>query len=466
MERMEGVDAGYLYMETPAMHMHTLKIALVQPSGTFDLGRFTGLVIDRLGALPPFRRRVLPVPFHLGHPLWIADREIDPARHVFVHQVPEPGGLEGLEKLIGRIASTPLDRSVPLWEIHVCEPFDDDRVAFVAKMHHAIADGNAANALLAHLTDLPGLLAEVGAGPVTAPHPPLDPTPSRRTQVWLALRDGTRQLFTLPALVRRTLTAVAAVGRRRREATVDVPRPILDAPRTSLNGTLTARRDFATCSVPLEDVKRVKDAHGVTLNDVVLGVVSGALRDWLATRGEHPSVSLLAGVPVGTDPPEGPARLGGNRVSNLFTSLATDIDDPVERLHAISRTTEESKIVQRTLGPNLLVDWVQFTPHAPMSAVMRAYSWSAAAAHHSPPFNVVVSNVRGPGESITISGARLLDLYSVGPILEGIGLNVTAWSYAGRLNFSLLTCPDLVADLGAITAGIRTSLEELLAVEG
>jgi len=461
---MEGVDAGYLYMETPAMHMHTLKIAIVEPSGTFDLARFTGLVISRLGVLPPFRRRVLPVPLRLGHPLWIADRPLDPRRHVFAHQVPEPGGMAGLENLIGRIASTPLDRSVPLWEIHVCEPFDDQRVAFVAKMHHAVADGAAANALLAHLTD--DLLAEVGSPEPLPPAPETEPTPSRWTQVRLALADGIRQTLSLPALLRRTWRSVRAVVRRRHESDVSVPRPVLDAPRTSLNGPLTAARTFTTCSVPLEEVRAVKDRNGVTLNDVVLAMVSGALRRWLALLGEQPSAALLAGVPVGTDPPGGPTRLGGNRVSNLFTSLATDVDDPRERLRTIAETTAESKAVQRTLGPDLLVEWVQFTPPAPMTAAMRAYSWSGAAGHHAPPFNVVVSNVRGPGAAISISGARLLDLFSVGPILEGIGLNVTAWSYDGRLNFSLLSCPDLVAEPGVLASGLRVALDELRSMEG
>ncbi len=119
---MEGVDAGYLYMETPAMHMHTLKIALVEPAECFDPAYFTEVVLERLADLPAFSRRVLPAPFGLNHPLWIADRPIDPARHIFVHQVPAPGGMAGLEKLIGEIGSTPLDRSVPLWELHVTEP--------------------------------------------------------------------------------------------------------------------------------------------------------------------------------------------------------------------------------------------------------------------------------------------------------------------------------------------------------
>ena len=457
MRRMEGVDAGYLYMETPSMHMHTLKIAVIEPDEPFTFERFSEELVGRLNRLPPLQRRVLPVPFALNHPLWISDREVDLSRHIVGHRLPAPGGMAELETLIGEIAGTQLDRSQPLWEMHVCEGMPDNQVAVVVKMHHALADGVAANALLGNVTDQ-------GADEAVEPGSPLElePTPTPGEQVRLALVDAVRQAVTLPALLWRTANAVAALVRHKRQSQVAVPRPVLDVPRTSLNGPLTARRSFATCALPMAELRQVRQAHDVTLNDVVLAVVSGALRRWLAARDEQPTASLVAGVPVGTDDPGAPVRLGGNRVSNLFTSLATDVDDPLERLRTISRTATEAKTVQRTLGPTMLIDWVEFTPPAPFSAVLRHYSAANTAARHAPPFNVIVSNVRGPGEPVTIAGAALRDLYSVGPILEGIGLNVTAWSYVDRLNVSLLSCPDLVADLGPIVDQLRPALDELL----
>lgn len=170
----------------------------------------------------------------------------------------------------------------------------------------------------------------------------------------------------------------------------------------------------------------------------------------------------MAGVPVGTDTGEGRPRLHGNRVSNLFTTLATDVDDPVARLQLISTVTRESKKVQDVLGLDLLRTWVQFTPPAPFSALLRLYSRWRTAGRHRPPFNVIVSNVRGPGEDVTFSGVLLSDLFSVGPLIEGIGLNITAWSYAGRLNVGLLSCPDLVPDLRELAAGLPSALQELI----
>ncbi len=462
---MEGVDAGYLYMETPTMHMHTLKIALMEPTESFDLTRLQDEMVARLAELPPLRRRAIPAPFYLNHPLWVSDRAVDPTNHVFAHEVPAPGGMAGLEALIGRVAGTPLNRTRPLWEMHVCEPFDDGRIAVITKMHHALADGVAANALLGNIVD--GL----GGDPRPARERPhreqeLEPTPTWFEQLRMALVDAVLQIGRLPELLSRTWKAVGAVLRHRRASTITVPRPLLDVPRTPFNGALTARRNFATAVLPIDQIKEVQRANGVTMNDVVLAVVSGALRQYLGKRGELPTRSLVAGVPVGTDAADAEPRLGGNRVSNIFTSLATDIDDPQERLQAISRTTGESKLIHQTLGASMLVDWVQFAPPAPLTAVMRLYSRSRAASYHAPPFNAVVSNVRGPGAAVSISGAHLRDLFSVGPILEGIGLNVTAWSYVDRMNFSFLSCPDLVDDLAPLVAELPRALEELRTTKG
>ncbi len=458
MERMAGVDAGFLYLETPTMHTHTLKVALIEPPDDFDAALLGTELLVRLHLLPPLQRRILPVPLNLNHPLWIVDREIDLSRHIHVHQIPEPGSRAELDVLVGHIASTPLDRSRPLWEIHVCQGLDDGRVAVVAKLHHALADGSAASALLGNVTDRPGGAPERHE---TVPPPDLEPTPRKPALVTAALKDASRQIADLPTLLWHTLTALVTLARYKRKATVKVPRPIIDAPRTSFNGPLTPRRIFATCTLPLDEIKHVRHVHGVSVNDVVLAIVAGALRSWLDARGERLDRPLLAVVPVAADDPDAPPRLVGNRLSSLFTTLATDVDDPHERLHVISRVTAEAKITQQTLGRDMLTDWVQFTPPAAFVAAMRLYSKAHLAALHPPPINVVVSNVAGPRAPVRIAGTALSDLFSVGPIMEGIGLNVTAWSYLDRMNFSLLTCPGLIPDLAPIVGGLRPALDAL-----
>lgn len=458
-ERMSGMDAGFLYMETPSVHMHTLKIAILEPRPDLTYDTFVTGLLARLKRLPPLRRRVVPVPFGLNHPVWVTLPRIDAAHHLRRHRLSGDGSMRDLESLIGEIASTPLERRHPLWELHFCEGLQGGRIAVVGKMHHALADGAAANALLGNVTDvrsaeLPDVAPEtydVRARP-----------PARLVLVRDALVDATVQIARLPGLLLRTALGIAGVLRERRLAGARAPVPVLHAPRVSFNGSLTPRRSFATVSLPLADFKRIRQQHdGVTLNDLVLGVVSGALRRWLADHGEHPSSSLLAGVPVGTDARDAVPRLGGNRVSNLFTTLATDVEDPTERLRVISETTTKAKRIQQLLGPSLLADWTQFTPPHPFAAAVRAYSRLNAASWHPAAFSVIVSNVPGPREPASVGGARLADLFSVGPLADGIGLNVTVWSYVDRMNFSLLACPDLLPDVDTLAAYFPDSLAEL-----
>jgi diacylglycerol O-acyltransferase / wax synthase len=453
---MPGVDAGFLYMETPTLHMHTLKIALLDVTGapTYSFDELKAELVRRLHLLPPFRRRAVQVPLHLNHPLWVEDREVDPDRHVLHHELPAGSGMKELEDLIGEIAGTQLDRSGPLWEMHVVDGLGEGRVAVVTKMHHALADGVAANALLANITD---------EGPGIGSGRPLEETPQRRELALRGLADAVRQIALLPGLLVRSLVGLLAVLRLRRGATHSPPRPLLDTPRTSFNGAITARRSFATASLPLEDFKRIRKAvPGVTLNDVVLAVVAGALRDWLLDKGQLPAKALTAGVPVGTDVASDSPRLVGNRVSTLFTCLHTDKADPVERLRAIAATTAVAKEVQHTLGADMLADWSQFAPPGLLRAFMRGYSRVRGANRHPAPFNVVISNVPGPRDPVSFSGARLTELFSVGPILEGIALNVTVWSYLDQMHFSLLTCPDNLPDLRAVATRLRPALDDLL----
>ncbi len=459
MQRMPGVDAGYFYMETPALHMHTLKIAVLEPPPDgyhFDMLRDE--LDRRLHLLPPFCKRVLRIPGGLYHPMWFEDANIDVADHVHRVVLPSPGTWQQVEDVIGDIASRPLDRSRPLWEAHAIEGLAGNRIVIVTKVHHALADGVASATLLANVMDTTPI---VGQAQREQWHS--DRLPSRGELQRAAVRDMLLDLRRLPGLLIRTIKSVAAVIRHRRATTVHPPRPILDAPRTSFNRAITPRRSFATATLSLDAIRSVRRAFDAPFTDVVLAIIGGALRDWLSARGELPDKSLLAGVPVANDDALGSTRLIGNKVSNIFTSLATDRTDPVDRLRHIGEVTAAARKMQELLGLDMLEQWVQFTPPALMSGFMQTYSRFNVANRHPPPFNVVVSNVPGPREELTIAGARLVDLYSVGPILEGIGLNITVWSYLDRLNFSALACPDILDDLRGIVDRLQPALDELVA---
>jgi diacylglycerol O-acyltransferase len=515
-ERLSGIDAGFLYMETPTLHMHTLKISIVDPAtapGGYSFARVGEVLGERLHLLPPFRRRLVEVPGGLHHPLWVEDPEFDLAHHLHRAEIASPGGPRQLSELISDIASRQLDRRYPLWELWVVEGIEHGHIGFVAKIHHAAADGVAAAAMLANLlqaeadpggrpedtadpggraedTADPGPVAQPSApwraedtadpGPVAQPSAPwraddtADPGPvAQPSAPWRpeaipapgarlvdALWDLLRSLVGLPGLLRRTASGLAAVVRRRRSGALSPPLPF-STPRTSFNRALTPNRWFAMASLPLEEVKVVRRAFDVTVNDVVLAVCAGALRRYLDERGELPERPLLAGVPVSAGPADQAQRLAGNRVSNLFTSLRTDVADPVERLRAIHDVTQAAKEVQHALGAELLIDWSEITPPRLFSAWMRLYSRLRLADRHRPPINLVISNVPGPRQPLHIAGGRLLDIYSMGPILEGIGLNVTVWSYVDRLGFGLVACRETMPDLWDLADHLHDALAEL-----
>jgi diacylglycerol O-acyltransferase / wax synthase len=455
---MPGVDAGYFYMETPALHMHTLKIAVLEPpEGGYHFDMLREELDRRLHLLPPFCRRVLRVPGGLYHPMWFEDADIDVADHVHRVVLPAPGTWEQVEDVIGEIAGRPLDRTRPLWEAHAIEGLEGGRIVIVSKVHHSLADGVASATLLANVMDATPVVGEA-----TREHWHSDALPSRGQLQRDAIRDLLRDLRRLPGLLLRTIRSIVAVARHRRTTSVHPPRPILDAPRTSFNRAITPRRSFATATLPLDSIRSVRRAFDAPFTDVVLAVIGGALREWLLARGELPAKSLLAGVPVANDDALGSTRLIGNKVSNIFTSLATELPDPVDRLRRIGEVTAAARKMQELLGLDMLEQWVQFTPPTLMSAFMQGYSRFNVANHHPPPFNVVVSNVPGPREELSVACARLLDLYSVGPILEGIGLNITVWSYLDRLNFSALACPDVLDDLRGIVERLQPALDELV----
>jgi diacylglycerol O-acyltransferase len=466
MERMTGLDAGFLYMETPTLHMHTLKVAVIDPTtvpGGYTFAKVKEVLGERLHLLPAFRRRVVEVPFGLHHPMWIEDPAFDLDYHVRRVGAPSPGGPRELCELISDIASRQLDRSRPLWEIWVVEGLQDGRIGFVTKIHHAVADGVAAAEMLANVMELEP--EPKPPRPAERPWHP-DPVPSRLGLVLDAIVAAVRALLNVPALVRSTVQGMKAVRAHRKQAEVQPPLPF-SGPNTSFNGALTPHRTFVMFDLPLDDVKRVKNTFGVTLNDVVLGIAGGALREWLLARGEPVEKPLVAGVPVSTRTNTGTeAALSGNSVSNMFTSLCTDIADPVERLQAIHLVTKEAKAIHSLLGPDMLAGWSELSPPRLFAWWMRTYSRMRLADRHRPPINLVVSNVPGPRTPLFVAGSRLDGIYSVGPILEGIGLNVTVWSYLDSMNVGLVACREAMPDLWELADGIRDSLDELVKLAG
>jgi WS/DGAT/MGAT family acyltransferase len=321
----------------------------------------------------------------------------------------------------------------------------------VAKVHHAVADGAATVALLQNAFDARGADADVDEWRSEA-------IPTKPQLLKLAARSHVTRLRQLPRLVERSVRGLRESEVRRHSSPVKPPLPF-DTPRTPFNVSLTAERTYAMTTLPLEDLRAIRRARDVTLNDVYLTVCGGAVRTYLIERGELPARPLVASVPVSTDPSA--ARLGGNRVDNLYVSIGTDIADPLERLHHIHAVAAAAKEVRSVLGNDLLEKRADVAPPQLYALIVRAWSRTRLANHMRPPVNLVLSNVPGPRQRLHVGQAVLEAIYSVGPILEGIGLNITAWSYAAALNVSVLGCPSSVPDPWLLADALHHSLTDL-----
>lgn len=463
MERLTGLDDFFLSMETPTSHMHVAGLAVYDPSeveGGLTLDRAIEAFDARMHLAPPFRRKLAPVPFGLHHPLWVEDGSFNIRNHVRRIAVPAPGGEAELAELVAHLVAVPLDRSRPLWEMWLIEGLEDGRVAILTKVHHAAIDGAAGNQITVAVLDV-----EPDPGPPPPADPPWRPdrTPSEAELLAYAATSLSRQPLKLFKAARRTVESVLGTRRMPFDRRV-APRSPLTAPRTSLNRPLTGARDYAHTTLSLSRVKALKDAYGVKVNDVVLALCGGALRSYFDGLDEQVDGPLVAMVPVSvrTDDQRGGE---GNHVSQMRVSLATDVDDPAERIHAICAGTQQAK-ARHAVGADNLQNWAEFAAPAVAGAAARIYSRLHAASLHAPIFNVTISNVPGPPFPLYTAGAKLEHHYPVGPIFDGGGLNMTVMSYLDHLDFGLLACPDVVDDVRVIADGLHAALAELEVAAG
>jgi len=464
MQRLSGADAGFVYGETPSWHMHAGTLVVLDPStapGGFDVHRLRALLEARAGLLGPFLRRLVEVPFGLDRPAWVNDAHLDLDRHFHRVGVPPPGGPRELGALVGDLFAYKLERDRPLWEDWFIEGLEDGNVGLLFKVHHSLVDGARGARLYEVLFDLDP------DAPFERPGTP-ELGGERIPPGWeMALRA-------LPRLAATPLRAIRTAGhlggsalrmlRFRGSAEWAAATFPFQAPRTSLNQAITPHRGFAFCSVPLSGVKTIKNALSVTVNDVVLGICAGALRRYLADRGELPTTPLIAQVPVAVHVDAGGDATGsawGNAVAVMGAALATQLDDPAERLRAIHTSTHSAKAMHGALGDDLILDLADVAPPGVLAAGVRAYTRLRLTERHPPIFNLIVSNVRGPSFPLYIAGARLVANYPMGPLLDGGGLNITVLSYLDQIDFGFVVCPEIVADPWQLADATSLAFAEL-----
>jgi diacylglycerol O-acyltransferase len=470
MQRMTGLDASFLYTETPAQHMHVSMVTVFDTStmkGGYSYTTVRDLIASRLPLIPTFTRRLVEVPFRLHHPVMVEDPDFDLDFHVRRVAAPAPGTMRELAELAGDFVSRPLDRSRPMWEMWVVEGLEDGHVGVLTKVHHSLVDGVTGAELMVHLFDLEQEPAEEPvADPAAVAERAADHIPSDFELVGHALTSLARNpVRLLGRVLPDTLRSAARVVGRRRGGGSGMAAPF-SAPRTPWNGAITPRRSVAIGTLSLEDVKAVKRAFGTTVNDVVLALCAGALRRYLEEHGGVPEAPLVGVVPISVRSDDPAAAAGNNQVSAMFVSLATDVADPAERLRVIAEATKGAKEEHQTLGAEVLQQWAELTAPGVFARAMRLYSRMDLADRHRPIHNLVISNVPGPSFPLYLAGARLSALAPLGPIMEGAGLNVTVISYMDRIDVGLIACPDLIPDLWELASDFEMSMDELRKTAG
>ena len=344
------MDAMLLYSESPNLHAHTLKVAIVDTAefgGTFDFEVFRDVFRQRLSMLEPLRYKLVEIPWRLHHPMWLENCEIGLDYHLRRVAVPVPGGRRELDQVIGDIASAPLDRSRPLWEFHFAEGLADGRFALIGKVHHALADGVASANLLARALDQTEPVEHQPEGHGASL------SPSAAGLLRTAARDHVRQLGELPGVMKDALAGLRRLRRRSRgrEYQPDLAR-LLYAPATFLNHVVSPVRTFASTTLALAQVKRVAKNLDITINDVVLAIAAGALRELLLRYDGSADDPIVASILASTD--KSPDRVSGNELSGMAVSLPVHIADPLERIRLTSLSSRIAKENFELLGPQLV----------------------------------------------------------------------------------------------------------------
>jgi diacylglycerol O-acyltransferase len=460
-ERLTPLDASFLYLERPVMHMHVAALSVFDPStrpgGRLRFEDVEAVMASRMHMLPRFRHKVRTVPLNLGLPVWVDDPHFDLDFHLRRAAVPSPGGRHELTEYVQRILSRPLDRTKPLWEMYVIEGLEDGHVATLLKVHHAMIDGISGMHLAAALWDLSAEAPPIPSASRWDPEP--EPSPED------LVRGTWEEATTHP--VRALTDAVEFARRQPAIAALNVGtvlsgvRAVLDMgarPVSPFDVEIGPNRRFAIADAPLQRLKDVKNALGGTVNDVVLTAVGGALHELLRGRKEPTrGRSLRAMVPVSVRA-AGDATIG-NRVAPALVDIPVGAMGAKRRLAEVRKGTEHLKSSMMALSADSIISLGAYAPGGLLAAAARAASLG-------PFFNLVVSNIPGPQQPMYFAGARLVASYPSLPLNRNSALSIACSSLAGTMAFGVTGDWDAMPDVQILAVGIERSLEELAKAAG
>jgi diacylglycerol O-acyltransferase / wax synthase len=457
MERLSSVDSALWFTETKECPTHISAMMLCDPSDApgFSFGAVKELIAARLPEMPVLRWRVTGAPFGLNRP-WVVDEpDVDLDYHLRRIAVPPPGGRQELEELVGRLVAYPLAKDRPLWELWFVEGVEGGLVGILGKMHHALIDGVSGASLLDIVIDVS-----------PQPRPPSGQPPASASSATVPgwQRRVVSGLFELTVMTPIRVAGLAGqtiVQQIAVRGLKNKPPKMFDAPLTRFNAPVSAQRRVTSVRLPMSRIKAVKSAYGVKLNDIVLAVVSGALRRYLQDREGLPDRPLIAQVPISTRARNKREKSElGNQVTSLTISLGSDIDDPADRVNEIFRSSQAAKGMEEALAAHQIMGLTETTPPGLLGLAARAYTASQLGSRIAP-LNVCVSNIPGPDYPYYIAGARVERIIPVSLLMADQGLNITCFSYNGSIEFGLLSTPQIADDLEELGNDFEPALREL-----
>lgn len=467
LKQLSPQDASFIYLETPATPMHIGSLALYDagqsPFGELTEKKIMNFFTQRLRAWPNARQRLVRVPLEADYPYWIDDRDFDIEYHIRRIGLPNPACEQELYTLAERIFARPLDLTRPPWEIYVIEGLDKipglapKSFALLTKTHHAAVDGASGFHLVQLLHDLQADPAPRDSATASSPKS-ADPVPS---DLELLLRTGINNLRQ-PLRFAKVLAESTGLLKGAVATLKNVERPPLQmVPKTRFNGRVSAQRVMRWIDYPLSDIAALRPVvEGASINDVILTLCAGGLRNYLLAKNELNKRSLVSMAPINIRNESDKGALG-NQVSAMFIPIGTDIADPIERLRSVVKMTQSSKLLGSAVAAPLLTDYSQFVPA--FSQALAARLMSSLAADGQPAFNLTITNVPGPQVPLYSMGSQMVKTLGIGPLSQGMGLIMPITSYCGEITIGFTSCRDMIPDPDFFVECIQDSFAALQA---
>jgi WS/DGAT/MGAT family acyltransferase len=484
MRQLTSLDAQFLAVESARVYGHVAFLGVYDPStapgGRLEMDAVKQLLSERLHLLPPLKWRLVPVPLGLDLPYWVEDPDFDLDFHVRETALPQPGDDRVLAETAARLFGRPLDRGRPLWEFYVIHGLPEGRVAMLTKIHHSMVDGISGNEIMAALLDPERTGRVIDRAPRAPAAPP--PVPGDREMLLRGLaglpRQPLRALRSLPTTApafpdlpgATALPGVPTLGRiysrARRALGSDEGSGVLEVttarpPRTPFNGPVSAHRRLAFGSLSLDAVRQVRREFGTTVNDVVVTLCAGSVREWLLERDALPDDPLVAMIPMSVRRRD-ERGTWGNRISMMIVPIPTNEPSPRRRLERTHELLRSAKERHSALPASLLTDATAFIP--PTVAALAARNTVDILSRTRPPLNLVISNVPGPRSSLYCAGAELQANFPISVVVDGVGLNITVVSYKNRVDFGIVGDREQIDDAWAFLDGAAHALTELEAL--